>query len=51
VEGDRARRIPVRIAYLSGDLAVLSRGPDGHDRVVTDGAARLADGARVRLVP
>lgn len=51
VDGERARRVPVRIAFLYGDLAVLSRGPAGHDAVVTEGAARLADGARVRLVP
>jgi RND family efflux transporter MFP subunit len=51
VEGDRARRVPVRIAFLQGDRAVLSRGPDGRGPVVTEGASRLTDGARVRLVP
>jgi RND family efflux transporter MFP subunit len=51
VDGDRARKVPVRIAFLQGDLAVLSRGPEGHDAVVAEGASRLADGARVRLVP
>lgn len=51
VEGARARRVPVRIAFLDADLAVLSAGLDGFDRVVTDGASRLTDGAPVRLVP
>ncbi|MBI5069306.1 MAG: efflux RND transporter periplasmic adaptor subunit [Deltaproteobacteria bacterium] len=51
LEGDRARRVPVRIAFLAGDRAALSGGLDGVEKVVTDGADRLADGARVRLVP
>jgi RND family efflux transporter MFP subunit len=42
-----ARRVPVRIAFLHGDRAVLSAGLDGVERVVTDGAPRLADGSRV----
>ncbi|MBK9518607.1 MAG: efflux RND transporter periplasmic adaptor subunit [Anaeromyxobacter sp.] len=50
VEGGRARRVPVRIAFLQGDRAVLASGVEGLDRVVTDGAARLADGRAVRLV-
>jgi RND family efflux transporter MFP subunit len=51
LEGDRVRRVPVRIAFLQGDRAVLAAGLDGVERVVTEGAARLADGARVRLAP
>ncbi len=51
LDGDRARRVPVRIAFLQGDRAVLSAGLEGVDRVVTQGAADLADGARVRVVP
>jgi membrane fusion protein, multidrug efflux system len=49
VEGDRARRVAVRIAFLQGDRAVLSGGVEGLDRVVADGAPRLADGRRVRV--
>jgi len=44
-----AHRVPVRIAFLQGDRAVLSAGLDGVDRVVTDGAPRLSDGARVTV--
>jgi RND family efflux transporter MFP subunit len=44
-----ARRKPVRIALLDGDRAVLAAGIAGVDRVVTDGALRLADGARVQV--
>ncbi len=51
VDGERARRVQVRVAFLQGGLAVLAAGLDGIDRVVTDGATRLADGARVHLVP
>jgi multidrug efflux pump subunit AcrA (membrane-fusion protein) len=46
-----ARRVPVRIALLEGDRAVLAGGVEGIDRVVTDGAPRLADGSRVVVVP
>jgi RND family efflux transporter MFP subunit len=51
VEGGRARRVPVSIAFLEGERAVLSGGVDGLVEVVTDGATRLADGARVRVSP
>jgi len=51
LDGDRARRVPVRVAFLQGDRAVLSAGLDGVERVVTDGATQLSDGARVRVVP
>ncbi len=51
VDGGRARRVPVRIAYLQGERAVLADGLPGVAGVVTDGAPSLADGARVRLVP
>jgi RND family efflux transporter MFP subunit len=46
-----ARRIPVRIAFLDGDRAVLAAGVAGLDHVVTDGASRLSDGSSVRVVP
>lgn len=51
VDGDRARRVPVRVAFLQDGQVVLASGLEGVDRVVTDGAARLVDGARLRLVP
>jgi len=51
IDGERARRVPVRVAFLKDGLAVLDGRLDGVDRVATDGAHRLVDGARVRLVP
>jgi membrane fusion protein, multidrug efflux system len=51
VEGDRARRVPVRLAFLQGDRAVVAAGLDGVECVVTDGAYRIADGTRVHLAP
>jgi RND family efflux transporter MFP subunit len=51
VDGARARRVPVRIAFLDGERAVLAGGAEGVERVVIEGAARLADGAPVRVVP
>lgn len=50
-EGDRARRVPVRIAFLQDGRAVLAAGLEGAERVITEGAARLADGAKIRAVP
>jgi RND family efflux transporter MFP subunit len=47
VRDGAAHRVPVRIAFLHGDRAVLSAGLDGVERVVTDGAPRLAEGTRV----
>jgi RND family efflux transporter MFP subunit len=44
----RARRVPVRIAFLQADRAVLSGPLPGVERVVTEGADRLVDGAAVR---
>ena len=50
VEGGKARRVPVRIAFLQGDRAVLAGGVEGLTRVVTEGAPRLADGRAVQVV-
>ncbi|HYW08021.1 MAG TPA: efflux RND transporter periplasmic adaptor subunit [Longimicrobium sp.] len=47
-DGRRARRTPVRIAFLRGDRAAVRGGLDGVREVVTDGAAYLEDGAPVR---
>ena len=51
VEGARARRVPVRIAFLQGEQAVLAEPLPGVERIVTEGAAKLTDGAAVRVVP
>jgi multidrug efflux pump subunit AcrA (membrane-fusion protein) len=51
LDGERARRLPGGIAFVLGGRAVLAAGLDGVDRVIAEGAARLADGTRVRLVP
>ncbi len=45
-----ARRMPVRIAFLQGDRAVLAEGVQNGDRVVSEGAPRLAEGTRVKVV-
>lgn len=50
IDGDVARRISVGLAFLRGDEAALRDGLDV-DEVVTDGAAWLRDGARVRTLP
>jgi len=45
-----ARRLPVRIAFLQGDRAALAGGLEGIGRVVSDGAAHLTEGSRVKVV-
>jgi RND family efflux transporter MFP subunit len=47
----RARRVPVRIAALRGDRAILSGDLPGVSQVIAEGAAGLSDGAAVRVVP
>jgi RND family efflux transporter MFP subunit len=60
VDGDRARKVPVRVAFLLGDRAALassgeSAGAAGiaglaaETRVIEAGAAQLEDGARIRI--
>ncbi len=49
VRGGVAHRVPVRIAFLQGDRIALSTGLDGVERVVTDGATRLAEGLHVTV--
>jgi RND family efflux transporter MFP subunit len=51
VDGGRARRVPVAIAFLDGERAVLAGGVEHLAAVVTDGADRLTDGAPVRVAP
>lgn len=49
----RARRIPVKVAFLDGDRAALAetgRPLDGAAEVVASGTAALEDGARVKVV-
>jgi len=46
-----ARRVPVQLAFLQDGRAALRGSLEGVDEVVTDGAAWLRDGARVRVLP
>jgi RND family efflux transporter MFP subunit len=49
-DGTHAERRRVTIAWLTGDQVAITDGLDGVTRVLTDGAAWLQDGDRVRLV-
>jgi multidrug efflux pump subunit AcrA (membrane-fusion protein) len=49
-DGTRARRRAVTIAFVRDGRAAVAAGLDGVDRVVTDGAAYLRDGAAVKQV-
>lgn len=50
LEGERAKRIPVRVDYLTGERATLREGPAEHTQVISAGAADVRDGAHVRVV-
>jgi membrane fusion protein, multidrug efflux system len=51
VEDDRARRVPVKVAFLEGDRAALSAAAIlPRARVVDAGANQLAEGTPVRVV-
>ena len=48
VKGERAERRAVKTGANDGDLVEVVSGLTAGDRVVTEGAATLADGARVK---
>ncbi|HFA47406.1 MAG TPA: efflux RND transporter periplasmic adaptor subunit, partial [Bacteroidetes bacterium] len=50
IENNTAREMPVRIAFLHKDNVVVQSGLDGIEKVVTDGAPYLYDGAEVLVV-
>ena len=45
-----ARRVPVQVGYLSGDLAEIRAGLEPGDQVVTTGKVTLRDGAAVEVI-
>jgi len=47
----RAERRSVTIAFLTGGRAAIAKGLDAAAVVITDGAAYLRDGAKVRVLP
>ncbi len=49
VEGDRAKRVPVRVAFLAGDRAALRDDVAGVTAVVVEGQTDIVDGAAVRV--
>ncbi|WP_394831927.1 efflux RND transporter periplasmic adaptor subunit [Pendulispora rubella] len=51
VDDKVARRVPVKVAFLSQDRAALLTRLEGHDRVVEAGAADLDDGTAVHVLP
>jgi membrane fusion protein, multidrug efflux system len=50
VDGDRAKRRPVRVAFIAPQAVALSEGVEPGERVVTDGALYLQDGERIEIV-
>jgi membrane fusion protein, multidrug efflux system len=50
VDGDRAKRRTVRVAFIAPEAVALSEGVEPGERVVTDGALYLEDGERIEIV-
>ncbi len=48
-DGATVRRVKVRVAFLDGGMAAIAGGLSDSAKVVTSGATRLADGARVTV--
>lgn len=46
-----ARKQAVTVAFIHGEQAALRAGLENSDKVITEGAAYLADGAKIRIVP
>jgi len=51
VSDSRARRVPVRVHAVTGDVVLLASGAEDADHVVAAGATQLVDGALVRVLP
>ena len=49
VNGDRAKRRAVRIAFITAGQVALASGVEPGERVVTDGALYLEDGERIEI--
>jgi membrane fusion protein, multidrug efflux system len=50
-QGDAtARKVPIRIAFIEGNLVAVATGLESVAEVVTDGASYLSPGARLRRV-
>jgi len=50
IHGDRARRKPVKIAFIGDDHVALKEGLNAGDSVVTDGALYLEENERIEVV-
>jgi len=51
VDSDRARRMPVKVAFLDGARVAIAKGLGERTSVVDAGAQQLQDGSRVKVVP
>jgi len=51
LEGDRARRRAVEVAFIANDRVALERGVSEGELVITDGALFLSDGEIVSVLP
>ncbi len=49
-EGNKAKKIPVRIAYIDKDRTYLLSGLEAGTKVITDGSAYLTEGTELKIV-
>lgn len=50
-DGTRAKKVPVRVAFLLDDRAALTTGLEAVPHVIEAGAAQLDDGSSIRVTP
>lgn len=49
-ENGKARKVPIQIAFLQGNLAYLSKGVDSGTSVITGGSAYLTENAAIKVI-
>ncbi len=50
IENEKAKKIPIKIAYFNNNMAYLSTGLGGITKVVVDGSAYLTESAKVKII-
>ena len=50
-DGTRAKKLPVRVAFLQGDRAALTTGLESTAQVIDSGASQLMEGSTLRILP
>ena len=49
-EGNKAKRLPIKVAYINNDKAFVTKGLENISSVIIDGSAYLTDGAEIKVI-